>query len=146
MPALPPWQTRHALSQDSALCLRRASIFSLCDGPAFAEVDYVVCFPDDILFRLSLMGLSAGWDGCLPEGNTAHPGAGGSERPCWGAGGIHTPQGKEDSEYVFHFQGLFKKSLSNPGLNSACSGGNLFCTREGLHHQSILHSMHGWTG
>lgn len=46
--------SRHTLSQDSVLCLEGASIFSLCDGPAFAEVDYVLCFPDDIFRGLSL--------------------------------------------------------------------------------------------
>lgn len=46
------------------------------------------------------------------------------ERPCWGAGGIHTPKGKEVSEYVFNFHGFFKKSLLKPGLNSAWSEGN----------------------
>lgn len=68
------------------------------------------------------------------------------ERPCWGAGGIHTPKGKEVSEHVFNFQGVFKKSLSNPGLNSARSGGNEFYASEGLHHRSIPDSMCGWTG
>lgn len=102
---------------------REPLFFSLRDGPAFAEVDYVVCFPDDILSR----GLSLTWwlravgrMGWVFAVLVLWEG----QRPCWGAGGIHTLKGKEVSEYVLNFHGFFKQSLSNPGLNSAWSGGN----------------------
>lgn len=47
----PPCRHAHPRSQDAVLCFKRASIFSVCDGPAFAELDNVACFPDDILIR-----------------------------------------------------------------------------------------------
>lgn len=47
--SFPPAHT-HTSSQDVVLCFKRAC-FSTHDGLAFAGLDYVVCFLDDILIR-----------------------------------------------------------------------------------------------
>lgn len=122
-------------SQDAVLCFKKASIFSVCDGPAFAELDYVVCFPDEILIR----GLSPtkccpalgkilhavsrmGW--VLARGKQAWciPVLQEGEGPCWNAGGVNTPKAKEISEHGLSSKGFLLKSLSNSGQGSAVTG------------------------
>lgn len=89
-PALPhthPPQDMHALLLRMLYYVSREPLFfPVRDGPAFAELDYVVCFPDDILIRgLShtqdadqrwgkACVLSAEGNGCSPAGSMAHPG------------------------------------------------------------------------
>lgn len=50
-PPTPPQTRTHSFSGCCIMFQESLYFFPVHDGPAFAELDYVVCFPDDILIR-----------------------------------------------------------------------------------------------
>lgn len=153
---------RHArtCSQDAVLCFQKASIFSVCHGPAFAELDYVVCFPDEILIR----GLSH--TKCWPAlGKNLHAvsrmgwvltrGKHGASQCCRKERDHAGVQEESTHQKQKRFLTMgwiprvsFKKVFQTQAKIQQLSGGNEFCMAakcqsEGLHH---WFSMCGWTG